>query len=193
MLGTLSLLIVVVYSIYFSIIIKSKHQYKNSFVAKCIPMVLGMTSSVTIGVVIGVILPEMLALSTVLSIVLGAIIAIFIGKGFGLGGVLEAQSASFMGSMMGVMLGVMLSPTEISMMVVAMDFIYLVSIYSMIVLLNKDSNETKQAISLSKSPFFYLSMFVSVCVIAGAALLQVDYTKGAGMEKMNQHTHHHGQ
>lgn len=193
MLWVISLIMIFGYSIYFSIISKSKNQNRNNSLSKCIPMVLGMTSSVTIGLIIALFIPEMLAVSTILSIVLSAVVAILIGMSFGLSGMLEAQSASLMGSMMGAMLGVMLSANEMTMMVVAIDFIYLGSIYSMLLLMNKDSNVTKRSVLTSKSPFFYLTMVFSVCVIAGAALLPIDGTKVVEVEATNQHMHEHGQ
>ena len=118
-------------------------------------MMVGMTSSVAIGLMKTVLFSKMLAVSTILSFILNAVVPIFIGKGFGLRGILEAQATCLMGSMMGTMLGVMLSANEMTMMVVAMDLIYLGSLYSMMLLLNKDSNITIQSVLKRKSPFFY--------------------------------------
>lgn len=191
MLVAISLLMVFGHSIYFYILSKSKKQNSNSSLATCIPMVLGMTSSVAIGLMTAIYFSKMLAVSTILSIILSAVLAFAIGHGFGLRGILEAQAASLMGSMMGAMLGVMLSANEITMMVVAVDLIYLGSMYSMILLLNKDSSITKQSVLKSKSPFFYLTMVVSVVVIVAVALLQIDSTKVIEVETIKQHHHMH--
>lgn len=139
MLSTVSLLMVLGYSIYFFLSLRSKDHEVTSSLAKCIPMILGMTSSTVIGLVMGYGMPQMLAVSTILSIVISAGIAILLGAGFGISGVIEAQASSLMGAMMGAMLGAMLSAGEIALMVMAMDVMYLVSISSMMLLMAKGS------------------------------------------------------
>lgn len=189
MLQITSLLMVFGYSIYFYLAYRSTIKNDNHYFSKCIPMVLGMTSSVTIGLVIAMWIPQMLAISTILSIILGIITSYLIGNGFGISGIIEAQASSYMGAMMGAMLGVMLSAQEMIAMVIAMDILYLISFYSMILLLTKELVVHRQEVIKSKSVYFYLTFLLSLVVIGSMGVLQIDFSTGEPDTVV--HSHHH--
>lgn len=203
MLGILSLLVVFGYSFYFfrhmqtrGRTTKSHHPY-----AKCIPMVLAMTSSLTIGLVIAIWLPQQLAVGTLLAIGVSAASVLLMSWGFGFSGRIEAQSSSLMGAMMGVMLGVMLSTSEITLMVVGVDLIYLISIFAMTLLLTKaeihHQNPTK-SILRSKSSIFYLFFLLSISSIVTMGFVVPDNSsepKKPSLKPVSQNeqmNHYHG-
>ncbi|MFD2215488.1 hypothetical protein [Metabacillus endolithicus] len=188
----ISLFILIAYSLYFYIRYHSLGDKQIKSLGKCVPMILGMTSSIVIGLLIGVWLPEMLALSTILSILFSAIIAYLIGSRFGLNGVLEAQGSSLMGAMMGAMLGVMLSANEISLMIIAVDFIYLVSMFFVMIMLTKDSVEKKQLSFKSMPATFYLIFIICLSIIGGMGILQTGaFDSPEGIENQVNHSHTH--
>ncbi len=189
MLLIVSLLMVVGYSIYFLINSRAKDHKVNSSLAKCIPMMLGMTGGTTIGLVIASWIPDRLAVSTILAIVFSMGTAFLVGAGFGLSGLIEAQASSLMGAMMGAMLGVMLSADEMILMVMAMDAIYLVSIYAMILMLSKDSMARKQSVLKSKPASFYVTFLLSICLIGTVGILQKENIK-VEVDTMH-HNHEH--
>lgn len=170
MTGLISLVIVGVYSVHFYWKLR-KTIFPQSMLTKCIPMLLAMTSSLTIGLIMGIWMSELLAVSTILSVILSAVISLLIGAGFGVNGHIDAQSSSLMGAMMGVMLGVMLSPSETTLMIIAMDLIYLISFYAVIWILEKSSN-IKNKLHL-KSRSFQVLYIVSIIIIGISGTLEI--------------------
>ncbi|WP_342615497.1 hypothetical protein [Peribacillus frigoritolerans] len=191
MLLTVSLMMVLAYSIYFVISPRIKTYKQNSSLARCVPMVLGMTSSITIGLLITIWMSSQLAISTILSIIISAIIALMIGKDFGINGILEAQTSSLMGAMMGAMLGVMLSPNEITIMIVATDLLYIVSFYSMLIITTKASSKS-QNFTIKNSAFLYLMLILNISLIGSLGVLQTIVTENPSVktEKIT-HVHDH--
>ncbi|MBN6885453.1 glucan phosphoethanolaminetransferase (alkaline phosphatase superfamily) [Cytobacillus horneckiae] len=188
MLLIISLLMVLAYSVYFFISSKKNHvDVKKSF-SKCIPMVVGMTSSLTIGLLMALWIPQM-ALSTIFAVVISAAIAVLIGLPFGTNGVVEAQASSLMGAMMGAMLGIMLAPAEITLMVIAMDIIYLLSILSMMLLLSKEL-KVKNVLK-SRSLPFYLSFLLSIFIICTIGISQTASITDQKEAEPTSHSEHH--
>ncbi|MFJ8256561.1 hypothetical protein ACIQ4Z_04685 [Peribacillus asahii] len=192
MLTSVSLLMVIGYSLYFSFSSYPTNCKENHSWVKCIPMILGMTGSLTVGLVIGTWMPDRLAVTTILSIVLSSILGSFIGRRFGINGFIEAQSSSLMGAMMGAMLGVMLKPNEVNIMIITMDLIFLISVFSILLGLANRQLKKKKPILKSKSASFYVFFLINVCLICFLPILQTIDTKGT-TDKIDssEHSHHH--
>ncbi|MDQ0272678.1 hypothetical protein [Cytobacillus purgationiresistens] len=189
MLLFITFLMVLSYSIYFFISTRAKNNAVKKTFSKCIPMVLGMTGSLTIGLVVALWIPQM-GLSTIIAILMSAAIATLIGRPFGINGMVEAQSASLMGAMMGAMLGIMLAPSEITLMIIAMDIIYLLSVFSMMLLISKEL-KVKNVLK-SKSAPFYLSFLLSISIICTIGILQTNNPNDQIEidEPTTEHQHH---
>lgn len=185
MLLAMNVMLIAGYSVYFSFASRGKREGASGAAAKCIPMLLGMTSSLTLGLVTALLMPDKLALSTIVSIVLSAGAAYLIGKNYGLNGLIEAQASSLMGAMMGAMLGVMLSSNEGTMMVLAMDIIYLASLYGARVWQAKEN----QALLNQKLSPLLITMCVSFCLVAAAGFFQSVSTKAPAEESSHDHMH----
>lgn len=188
MLALFSLFIVVGYSFFFFISAVRKNKEIATQYSKCIPMVVGMTSSLTIGLIISVWLPEM-AKATVLSILISAVIAIFIGLPFKTNGLVEAQASSLMGSMMGAMLGIMLVPSEVTLMIISMDLIYLISIFAMMLLMHK-KHSLKEALKNRPVPF-YLTFLLSIAIICASGIHQEAKNSIHPIEENTPQVEHH--
>lgn len=185
----ISTFMIVAYTIYFCIYAKTKKQYVSPALGKCISMSLGMVSSTMIGLILALFLPGELAYTTVLSIVVSNIIAYFIGGIFGVSGMIEAMAASFMGAMMGTMLGEMIPENRQAFMIIAMDIVYLVTVISLIFMMNKDAvkaNRMKGTItaSLFLSLILFLSMITLAATLEGG-IQDVNKKPETGVE------HHH--
>lgn len=189
MLAFFSLVLVGGFSIFFFISARTRNKDVASAYSKCIPMVVGMTSSLTIGLIVSIWLPEM-AKATVLSVLISAVIALLIGLPFNTNGLVEAQASSLMGSMMGAMLGIMLAPSEITFMIISMDFIYLLSIFAMMLLMHK-KHTLKESLKSRPVPF-YLSFVLSIVIICAASIHQEmsKHDQPSG-EETPQVEHHH--
>jgi len=187
MLLLFSFIMVFGFSIYFYICYSLKKKNENSPVSKCVPMMLGMTSSLTIGLVLASWLPHRLVGAAILSVLVSAGLAFSIGKGFGISGIMEAQSASLMGALMGAMLGVMLSGNEITLMILAMDFFYLVSIFTVLLLLTKNSEGKKQ----TQPAAVYLVFLLAAGLVGTVGILDLDHGDRAKPEtEMMMHMDH---
>lgn len=154
-------------------------------------MLLGMTGSMTIGTVFGIWLPHQLAVSTILSIVISAGIAVLIGAGFGLNGHIEAQASSLMGSVMGAMLGVMLLPNEQIIMIIAMDALYLISLFFTTFILEKDAS-IKGKIHL-KGKLLSILYAISLLIICIAGTLEITHINPEEEKEpaVSHHEHEH--
>lgn len=189
MLLIVSVIMVIGYSVYFFSSSHVKGITTQASITKCISMFLGMTSSLTIGLIIVAWLPNMLAFSTIIAILLSIGTAILVGGRFGLGGILEALASSLMGAMMGTMLGAMLSSQELTMMIAIMAVVYLISVFSMImILMNADVN-TKWSVLKKKPISFYVAFLLSVCLVSTMGVLHLN-DKEVENHEMN-HTHQH--
>ncbi|PKG24870.1 hypothetical protein [Niallia nealsonii] len=187
---TFSLLMVISYSIYFFLTSRKNFDKTNSTITRCIPMLLGMTGSVTIGLAVALWIPDRLALATVASIVISAIVAILIGLPFGINGIIEAAASSFMGAMMGAMLGVMLASSEVVFMVFAIDFIYLISFYLMLLMKTKESLSKQQIVLKSKKAPFYLAFSFNLFLIGAIALVEsIDFDTSQQEKETMTHNH----
>lgn len=167
----ISALMIVTYTIYFCMYTMTKKQNVSPSSGKCISMSLGMVSSTMIGLIFALSLRGELAYSTVLSIVISCIIAYFIGKWFGISGIIEAMAASFMGSMMGAMLGVMIPVDRQTFMMIAMDLMYLVTITSVLFMINKEAGNEKHMKATILAPLF-LSFLLFISMISLVAILE---------------------
>lgn len=185
MLLTINIMLIVGYSVYFSFASRVKGEATSGAAAKCIPMLLGMTSSLTVGLVIALLMPDKLALSTIISIVLSAGAAYLIGKNYGINGLIEAQASSLMGAMMGAMLGVMLSSDEGTLMILAMDGIYLASLYGARVWQAKEN----QALLNQKLTPLFITICLSFCLVAAAGFLQSTVPEAPADESSHDHMH----
>ena len=168
----ISALMIVTYTIYFYTYTMTKKQNVSPASGKCISMSLGMVSSTMIGLILSLLLPGDLAYSTVLSIVVSCILAYFIGGLFGTSGIMEAMTASFMGAMMGAMLGDMILENRYTFIMISMDIIYLVTVSSLLFMINKETgkgNQMKGAIvaPLLLSIILFLSMISFVAILEG--------------------------
>lgn len=189
MLLLFSIVMVLGFSLYLYVTYGLKKENESSPLSKCVPMMVGMTSSLTVGLIIAIWMPQMLAGATILSVLISAGNAFLIGKGFGMSGMLEAQSSSIMGAMMGAMLGVMLSENEITLMVIAMDLIYLVSIFS-VMLLSATNAAGKQSLLKSKPASFYLAFLIVAGLIGTTAILDLEHAEPE-TETMIHMNHNH--
>ncbi|MED1440089.1 hypothetical protein P4U23_16305 [Aeribacillus composti] len=189
MLGFISLLMVIVFSIYFYLnYVKMEMRHPDT--AKCIPMLLGMTGGLAVGLVFGIWFPEMLAVSTILSILASAGTTWLIGTKFGVNCQIEAQASSLMGAVMGAMLGVMLGADEVTLMLIAFDIIYLLSFFSITKILEKDAQAANQpSLKNGLLSFFYIAFLLSICLIGTIDIVQTN--SFIHMEKQET-IHHHG-
>jgi hypothetical protein len=187
-----SLIIVLVFSIYFYVSTKSASHESIKSLGKCVPMVLGMTSSVTVGLVMGIWIPSLLAIATILSIIISSCLSFFFVKKIGQNGIIEAQASSFMGAMMGAMLGVMLtSPLEVVIMLIASHLFFIISTTFMIVLLNKDATQKRV---FSKRIEYFALIVLSLSVIGGMGVRELGglgNTDHVNMEQEMMHDHSH--
>ena len=173
MLLFMSSIMIIAYTVYFCIHIAAKKQYVSAISGKCISMSLGMVSSTIIGLILALLLPGELAYSTVLSIVVSCIVAFFIGSHFGSSGIIEAMVASFMGAMMGAMLGDMMPENREVFIIIAMDIMYLISVMSLMLMVNKETVKENHMKGTKVTPFL-LSLVLSLSVIGLAATLEVN-------------------
>lgn len=185
MLLMMNILLIAGYSVYFSFTTREKREEASGAASKCIPMLLGMTSSLTIGLVIALLMPDKLAISTIASIILSAGAAYLVGRNYGINGLVEAQASSLMGAMMGAMLGVMLSSDEGTIMVLAMDVIYLASLYGARVWQAKEN----QALLNQKLTPLFITMCVSFLLVAAAGFLETAGTEAPAEEISHDHMH----
>ncbi|EIJ82042.1 hypothetical protein PB1_03855 [Bacillus methanolicus PB1] len=190
MLLFISTIMIVSYTIYFCIHAGAKKQFVSPVSGRCISMSLGMVSSTTIGLILALLLRGELAYSTVLSIIVSFIAAYFIGNIFGLSGIIEAMAASFMGGMMGAMLGDMMQENREAFMIIAMDIIYLVTVISLMLMLNKEAVKENQVLKKARiAPLFLLSV-VSLLVIGIAATFEGS-AQDVNENPKSSHEHHH--
>jgi glucan phosphoethanolaminetransferase (alkaline phosphatase superfamily) len=190
MLLLISTIMIVAYTIYFCIYAGAKKQYVSPASGKCISMSLGMVGSTTIGLILALLFPGELAFSTVLSIAVSFIAAYFIGKIFGLSGIIEAMAASFMGAMMGAMLGDMMPENRETFMIIAMDIIYLISVISLMLMMNKESVKENQMLKKAKTAPIFLSLVISLSVIGIAATMEGS-AQGVNENPESGQEHHH--
>lgn len=184
MLLLISTIMLIVYTLFFSFFVRSKSASINKVTGKCISMALGMISGTMFGLFIALFLPQNLALSTIISIIVGATAAIIIAYPFGINGIIEGISSSLMGSMMGAMLGDMLNPDNIILMIIAMDLIYLLCIFSFIFLVNKETLKKQRPL-----PFIF-SFVVSVSLLGLSLIVEIPTQSPQEMPNI-QHEHHH--
>lgn len=177
----ISALMIFVYTIYFGIYVKLKKPKISDASGKCISMSLGMVSSTMIGLILALILRGELAYSTILSIVTSCILAYFIGKSFGISGIIEGMAASFMGAMMGAMLGVMIPAKRETFMMISMDLMYLVTITSLLFMINKEAGSEKHMKATILAPLF-LSFLLFISMISLVAMLE------AGIRETNKNS-----
>lgn len=185
-----SLLMVMGYSLYFFLAFHKNVNEANGSFTRCIPMLLGMTGSVTIGIVVALWMPDQLAFATIASILISAIAATLIGFPFGMNGIIEALASSFMGAMMGAMLGVMLASSEIIFMVFAMDFLYLISFYFMLLMKTKESSSRRKIVFKSKKAPFYLAFSFNLFLIGALCLVEsIDFDRPKQEQETMNHNH----
>lgn len=189
MLLIISSIMIIAYTVYFCIHTAAKKQYVSSTSGKCISMLLGMVSSTMIGLIIALLFPGELAYTTVLSIVVSCFVAYFVGKLFGLSGIIEAIAASFMGAMMGAMLGEMVPQNHEAFMMIAMDIIYLASVISMMLMVNKEAVKEKRIKVTQVAPLL-LSLVLSLSVIGIVAILEVNVHDKQTNPEISQGHHH---
>ncbi|WP_047154623.1 hypothetical protein [Aneurinibacillus tyrosinisolvens] len=139
MLLSISVLIVVLFTIYYGTKVYLNKQHVSPMTGKSITMAMGMVSSLMVGLFSAIPLQGQLAVSTVLAILISMLIAYFIGRPFGSLAVVEALAASLMGSMMGAMLGEMLPANHTALFIISMDVIYLFSVSSIMRLIYKET------------------------------------------------------
>ena len=158
MLLLFSTIMLIAYTLFFSFFVRSKSDSITKVTGKCISMALGMINGTTIGLFVALFLPHNLALSTIVSIIIGTLAAIIISYPFGINGLIDAISSSLMGAMMGAMLGDMLSQENMLLMIIAMDIIYLISMFSFIFLVNKEALKKQRPLPLIFSFTISLSL-----------------------------------
>jgi len=191
MLVFISSALIVGYTIFFSMHLASKKQCVSPATGKCISMGAGMVSSTMIGLIIALLIPGELAYSTVLSIIISSVFSYFIGKHFGASGIIEALSSSFMGAMMGAMLGAMTPENRQTFTMVAMDIIYLLSILSLMFMVNKEVVKQNAMIKTKLAPLL-LSLVLSISVIGIAVTMETLPHAPVDMPEMNMnHQHQH--
>ena len=191
MLVLISSAMIVVYTIFFSIHIASKKQCVSPSTGKCISMASGMVSSTMIGLILALLMPGELAYSTVLSIIVSGVFTFFIGKHFGASGIIEALSSSFMGAMMGAMLGDMTPENRQTFIIVAMDIIYLLSIISLMFMVNKEVVKQNAMIKNKLTPLL-LSLVVSISVLGIVVTMETRPHVKVDVPEMNMnHQHQH--
>jgi len=191
MLVFISSALIVGYTIFFSMHLASKKQCVSPATGKCISMGAGMVSSTMIGLIIALLIPGELAYSTVLSIIISSVFSYFIGKHFGASGIIEALFSSFMGAMMGAMLGAMTPENRQTFTMVAMDIIYLLSILSLMFMVNKEVVKQNAMIKTKLAPLL-LSLVLSISVIGIAVTMETLPHAPVDMPEMNMnHQHQH--
>lgn len=190
MINGISLLMVILYIISFGLSQKLKKFKLDSPYASCIPMFLSMTSSVTIGLLLAVWFPGFFALMTVLAIILSAALAVFSGKDFGVKGIMEAQASSLMGAMMGTMLGVMLTGIEAILMILAMDFLFLISVYFVLLLLTKDTVTSNPAAFKGKLKVFSAFFIMNIILISTVGFAETMSSEQGELDtSIHNHSH----
>ncbi|SMQ86826.1 hypothetical protein SAMN05444673_6882 [Bacillus sp. OV166] len=189
MLLFISSILIVAYTIYFCIHTAAKKQCISSTTGMCISMSLGMVSSTMIGLLLALLLPGELAYSTVLSIGVSCVVAYFIGEIFGLSGIIEAMATSLMGAMMGAMLGEMMPENRKVFMIIAMDIIYLFSVMSLMLMVNKEAVKENR-MKGTKVALLLLSLVLSLSVIGIVATVESSAQDVNESSQIN-HEHHH--
>lgn len=190
MLLSISALMIVLYTIYYGTKVYPNKQSLRPMTGKSISMALGMVSSLAIGLFIAIPLQGQLAVATVLAITVSTLVACFIGKPFGLLAVIEALAATLMGSMMGAMLGEMLPTNNVKLMIISMDAIYLFSISSVMMLINKEiAKNDFQTPGTRQSFSFLLTLAIPFLLIGMATLLDTNHMNDK--KSIGEHNHHH--
>lgn len=188
MLLIISSLIVILYTFIYGIIAYQNKKLINPGTGKCISMTLGMVSSLTIGLFFAISLQGKLAESTVLSILLCSLLTFFISRPFGSLVVIEALASGLMGSMMGAMLGEMLPENQIFIMIIAMDVIYFLFIFSIIMVINKEKMQNKVEIPRTRSTNSVLiTLLIPLLFVGVAAFLNGNHSESKS--DMNSHQH----
>jgi len=100
-------------------------------------------------------------------------------------------SSSFMGAMMGAMLGAMTPENRQTFTMVAMDIIYLLSILSLMFMVNKEVVKQNAMIKTKLAPLL-LSLVLSISVIGIAVTMETLPHAPVDMPEMNMnHQHQH--
>ncbi|WP_129728321.1 hypothetical protein [Ectobacillus funiculus] len=196
MLLIISILIVLGYTAYLICKIYFNTDKLIGTTGMIIVMSLGMVSSLVIGLISGIVYNNNLTTSTMIAIISSLIVGYFLGNKLGLLVTIEGMAASLMGSMMGAMLGVMLPSGKYQIMLVFMDFLYII-VASLIFLLI--SNIVRK--SSDKAPTIINSYtLISIMVILSVIVLIAAFYNGNYFKKqindrpveskMYEHSHH---
>lgn len=151
-------------------------------------MILVMTTTLLIGLILGFILQGNFALSTIGSILVGFIAASIISGPFQSSVKLEALCSSVMGSMMGAMVGEMTVASDINILLLFMDSLFIVSMAYMMMMFKKDIVE-KVGVGKRRNPVISI-LFSSVLPIV---ILGIFNFWGTNISPTNseQVDHHH--
>lgn len=188
MLLIISSLIVILYTFIYGVIVYQNKRHINPGTGKCISMALGMVSSLTIGLFFAIALQGKLAESTVLAILLCSLLTFFISRPFGSLVVIEALASGLMGSMMGPMLGEMLPENQIFIMILAMDVIYFLFVFSIIMVINKEKIQNKAENSPThRTNSFLITLLVPLLLVGVVAFLNGNHPESKS--EMNRHQH----
>ncbi|WP_342045107.1 hypothetical protein [Bacillus sp. OTU530] len=196
MLLIISILIVLGYTAYLICKIYFNTDKLTGTTGMIIVMSLGMVSSLVIGLISGIVYNNNLTTSTMIAVISSLIVGYFLGNKLGLLVTIEGMAASLMGSMMGAMLGVMLPSGKYQIMLVFMDFLYIIVASLIFLLISNIVRKSSDKAPTIINSYTLISMMVILSVIVLiAAFYNGNYFKKQINDrpvesKMYEHSHH---
>ncbi|PLR79924.1 hypothetical protein CVD25_22600 [Bacillus canaveralius] len=191
MLLLISTLLVIVYTI---VCVIKVHTHKDKLVnmtGMTVAMVLGMASSLTMGLIAGIEFQGNLSLSTIIAIHYSLMVGILVGRPINLLTLVEGMAAGVMGGMMGAMLGEMLPSGDFTLMLVLTDILFMVSVVSIIFLINAELKKTGEPVSFYPRTFpWIVTSVISAVIILTLATLETKPMLSDSNVQEEQHHHH---
>lgn len=172
MLLQVSMAVIVLLSSYAVYYTYQKREKLTCMVGMMIAMTIGMMTSIGTGVVLGILLQHDLTKSTIISVLLGMVVGYLAGKPISLMAAMDGMMAGIMGGMMGAMLGVMIFCKSPELMVLFVDFLFIVMMFMLLKMIDEESGATKKKETsqpmkkpLIANPLFLIVLFALIAML----------------------------
>lgn len=173
MLPTASIALVVLLTSYCIYYTYKRREQLTCMAGMMIAMTTGMMSSVTLGTILGVLLNHDLTFSTIMAVIVGMVAGYLTGKPITLMAAMDGLMSGVMGGMMGAMLGVMLLPNSSNLMILFVDFIFVIIMFLLLKLIDEESAAVKKENEPTRKPLITNPIFL-VAVLAFMVVMAWD-------------------
>lgn len=174
MIINVSIVCVILASIYSIFYTYQRHKQLTCMAGMMIAMTVGMMTSITLGALLGLLFDHNLTYASMAAIIIGMIAGYLTGKPISLMAAMDGMMAGIMGGMMGAMLGVMLIPETADGMILFVDIIFVVIMYTLLKLIDEETGAKKkveQEVIKSKTISSKLLIGTSMIFLLGVFLL----------------------